>query len=41
MWTDREIKSLEPREKRYRVSDQLGQRGAGKLVLDVQLHVII
>ena len=36
MWTDREVKSFLPQEKRYRISDQLGQKGAGKLVLDIQ-----
>ena len=36
MWTDRQVKSFEPKEKRYRVSDDLGQRGAGKFVIDIQ-----
>ncbi len=35
MWTDQKIKSFKPAEKRYRVSDNIGQRGAGKLILDI------
>lgn len=36
MWTDRNIRSFQPKSSRYRVSDDLGQKGAGRLVLDVQ-----
>lgn len=36
MWTDRAVRGFQSKDKRYRVSDDLGQRGAGKLVLDIQ-----
>ncbi len=35
MWTDKQIRSFTPKENRYRLSDDLGQRGAGKLILDI------
>jgi len=35
MWIDRSIKSLKPRERRYRLSEDTKQRGSGRLVIDV------
>ena len=35
MWIDRSIKSLKPREQRYRLSEDTKQRGSGRLVIDV------
>ena len=36
MWTDKHIKGLTAKEKLYRVTDQLGQKGSGKLVLEIE-----
>ncbi|MEL6722435.1 MAG: integrase family protein [Pseudomonadota bacterium] len=36
MWTVKQIQAFKPKDKRYRVSDDLGQKGSGRLVLDVQ-----
>jgi len=36
MWTDKSIKSLKPREQRYRLSEDTKQRGLGRLVIDIQ-----
>ena len=36
MWTDRQIKAIKPRERRYRLAEATKQRGTGRLVLDIQ-----
>ncbi|EGG93722.1 Phage like integrase [gamma proteobacterium IMCC1989] len=37
MWTDRQLKAIKPDpERKVRLTDSLGQRGAGKLVLEIQ-----
>ncbi len=38
MWTDKSIKSLKPRERRYRRSEDTKQRGSGRLVVDIQTN---
>jgi len=35
MWTDREIKGVKPKDKRYRISKPIGVRIPGSLVLDI------
>jgi len=36
VWTDRQLKSLKPREARYRLSEPINQRGVGRMVVEVQ-----
>jgi len=36
MWTDRQIKAIKPRKRRYRLAEATKQRGTGRLVLDIQ-----